>query len=167
VTGGRGWRLALGALVLGLAACGSSGSDQAAQSATTSPATGGPPATATPPSVPPGGKDCGTVDEISGWPTTAVPSPDAFTCITDAATAGTPARMIVVTAGAGISGQKTSDGYDLPTHVVVTWVVQGPNDVQQTTDRSEDGAGVTTENCTGLSAAGLGTTPAGTGCRPA
>jgi hypothetical protein len=40
--------------------------------------------------------------------------------------------------------QDHPDGYDIPTHRVVTSVVLGPGQVQQTTDLSEEGGGVTT-----------------------
>src|SRR4051812_33620920 len=48
------------------------------------------------PPTPPGGKDCGTADDFSGWPTTMVVFADSFTCIANALAAGAPAAMVVV-----------------------------------------------------------------------
>jgi hypothetical protein len=106
------------------------------------------------------------VNELSGWPSTTASGPEQYECIADAAAQGQPARMIVISPGQGDSGRKTGDGYDIPTHRVVTWVVRGPREVEQVTDMSEDGGPVTTERCTGLSAAQLGSPPAGIDCRP-
>lgn len=109
--------------------------------------------------------DCGTLSALSGWPTTTVAFPDRFACILGALAAGTPARMVVVSVGAGDSGRQTADGYDLPTRVVSTWVVTGPGEVAQTVDRTEDGGEVTTETCTGLAVTPDNTLTA-TGCTP-
>ena len=149
-------------LTLTLAAC---GSDNARSTAGTSSTQVAP--TVTPPPVPPGGTDCGSTNLMSGWPTTAMLPTNAYTCIVDAAASGTPARMIVISAGEGSSGRQTADGYDIPNRRVVTWVVLGPQQVQQTTDSSEGGGNVTTEMCTGLSEPADGSPPAGTGCEPA
>lgn len=109
--------------------------------------------------------DCGTLSALSGWPTTTTSFPDRFACILGALAAGTPARMVVVSVGAGDSGRQTADGYDLPTRVVSTWVVTGPGQVDQTVDRTEDGGEVTAETCTGLAVTPDGTLTA-TGCTP-
>jgi hypothetical protein len=149
-------------LLLSGVAC-SSSDDTAAPTSTAS----GSATTATAPALPPGGTDCGTADLMSGWPTTIAFPPTAFTCIADAVASGTPARMVVVSAGDHSSGRQTSDGYDIPTHHVVTWIVLDVAKVQQTTDLSEDGGPVTTVVCTGLSEAAFGSIPVGTGCEPA
>jgi hypothetical protein len=74
--------------------------------------------------------------------------------------------MVVISAGNHSSGRKTSDGFDIPTHHVVTWMVLGAAELQQTTDLSEDGGAVTTVVCTGLSEAAFGSVPVGTDCEP-
>jgi hypothetical protein len=83
----------------------------------------------------------------------------------EALASGTPARMVVESVGAGDSGRRTADGYEIPTRVVSTWVVTGPGEVRQTVDRTEDGGEITTETCTGLTVAADGTLTA-TGCTP-
>jgi hypothetical protein len=74
--------------------------------------------------------------------------------------------MIVISPGQGDSGRKTGDGYDIPTHRVVTWVVLGPHEIEQVTDLSEDGGPVTTERCTGITAAQPGSAPTAVDCGP-
>ena len=106
--------------------------------------------------------DCGSLSALTGWPTTTQAFPERFTCIVDALARGTPARMVITSVGAGNSGRRTTDGYDIPTRVVTTWLVTGPGELQQTIDRSEDGDGVTTETCTGIDVQYNGTTA--TGC---
>jgi hypothetical protein len=169
----QGWTaVALAGVLGGLGAfavgCGSYGqSSMPSTTGTGLDTTSGSATTATPPPIPAGGTDCGTINLLSGWPTTLAVSPTAYGCITDAAASGTPARMIVISAGDNDSGRQTSDGYAIPTHHVVTWVVLGPGKVQQTTDLSEDGGAVTVVVCTGLSDAAFGSVPVGTDCVPA
>jgi hypothetical protein len=74
--------------------------------------------------------------------------------------------MVFIYGGEGDSGRKTSDGYDLPTRRVETWVVTGPGALQRTVDRTDEGGTVTSEVCSGLSAAAPGTAPVPTGCSP-
>ena len=120
------------------------------------------------PPIPPGGTDCGIVDEMSGWPTTiTMPTAQMSACITQAASAGHPARFIVVTASDMDSGRKTSDGYALPAGIVTTYVVTGPAHIEVTTDRTEAGGIVATQLCTGLSAPTDGQPLTPTGCTPA
>ena len=120
------------------------------------------------PPIPPGGTDCGIVDEMSGWPTTiTMPTAQMSTCITQAAAAGHPARFVVVTASGVDSGRKTSDGYALPAGIVTTYVVTGPAHVEVTTDRTEAGGIVATQTCTGLPAPTDGQPLTPTGCTPA
>lgn len=121
--------------------------------------------TATPPPVPAGGTDCGTFNALSGWPTTTVSPPGAYDCITQAVASGTPARLVMITAGSGTSG-KTGDGYDLPTHRIVTWVVTGRDRFEQHTDLTEDGGRLTVELCTGLASGTPVAAPVPTGCTP-
>lgn len=112
-----------------------------------------------------GTKACGAVNLLSGWPTTMAPSPNSFDCIVAAAASGTPAQMTVTSAGDGSSGRKTTDGYDIPTHRVVTYVVRGPGEIVQAIDQTEDGGGTTVFLCSGLTAAVFGE-PSPTGCKP-
>lgn len=114
--------------------------------------------------VPPATKDCGTHNALAGWPTTMVTSPDAFACILDALVTGNPAQMSAISAGSSDSGRKTQDGYDIPTRQITTWLVLGRDEVQVTTDLTEDGGTSTTQTCTGLVAAGYGSLPQGTDC---
>jgi hypothetical protein len=160
--------LAVLGAVIAIAACGSDGGQPAAvgsRSTASTPAASTPAASA--PAIPPGGTDCGTVNELSGWPTTFAVTPTSFTCIADAIANGTPARMVLISPGQHNSGRKTGDGFDIPTHHVVTWIVEGAGSLQQTTDSSEDGGPVTVENCTGLTEASFGSPPTGVGCVPA
>jgi len=132
-------------------------------SGSSAPATSAPP-TALPPDVPPGGVDCGSVNQLSGWPTTTGPTPDTYACIVDAMAAGRPARMVVVSPGQGSSGRTTADGYEIPARHVTTWVIVDHTTLEQTTDLTEDGGTVTTQRCTGLATAGPGSMPTGTAC---
>lgn len=93
-----------------------------------------------------------------------VPGPYTYACILDAFASGTPAQMSAVLAGSGDSGRKTQDGYDIPTQQIVTWHVLGKDEVQVTTDLTEDGGTSTTQTCTGLAMVGLGGTPQATDC---
>lgn len=136
-----------------------------ADSRSTDPGTVPSPTPATAPPVPGGGTDCGTFNALSGWPTTTVSPPGAYDCISRAITDGTPARLVMITAGSGTSG-KTGDGYDLPTHRIVTWVVIGRDRFEQHTDLTEDGGPRTVEVCTGLVSASPVATPVPTGCGP-
>ncbi len=58
--------------------------------------------------------------------------------------------------GIGASGRKTQDGYDIPTRRIVTVRVLGKNEVQVTTDLTEDGGTLTTRTCAGLEPDSLG-----------
>lgn len=119
------------------------------------------------PTIPAGSKECDGANALAGWPTTTAPWPGAYDCIVDAMASGTPAWMVLVTAGEGVSGRTTADGYDLPTRRVVTWVVLGEGQLQQTTDLTDEGGTVTTEMCTGLSTSSGYQPPIPTGCAPA
>jgi len=124
----------------------------------------GPTKTVSYPPIPAGRIDCGIIDELTGWPTTTVPAPVAFSCLSTALSAGQPARFVVIETSSVDSGRKTSDGYSLPARIVVTYRVLGPTRLQVTTDRREAGGQVTTKNCTGLAQAVFGSPPAPTGC---
>src|SRR3954468_24086966 len=121
------------ALLLPVMACSSDG-QTSADPPTSSPATT---SSASPLAVPPGGIDCGTINELSGWPTTVAVNPEAFGCIADALVSGTAARMVVISPGQQNGGRKTEDGYDIPTHRLATWIVLGKSTLQQTTDLTE------------------------------
>ena len=122
--------------------------------------------TRTYPPVPSGGTDCGITDEMSGWPTTTVPGPATYTCLTDALDSGRPARFVVIRPSNVDSARRTSDGYTIPAGILVTYRVLGPHRLQVTTDRREAGGRVTVQNCTGLSPPPLGTPPTPSGCSP-
>lgn len=164
--------LALALLALVASGCSSSSDDTGGttlnsvpDSLSTDPGTVPSRTTATAPPVPDGGTDCGIFNALSGWPTTTVSPPGAYDCITEALAAGTPARLVMITAGSGTSG-KTGDGYDLPTHRIVTWVVTGRDRLEQHTDVTEDGGRLTVEVCTGLVSTSPVATPVPTGCGP-
>ncbi|MEO6627672.1 MAG: hypothetical protein ABIP03_03810 [Aquihabitans sp.] len=72
--------------------------------------------------------------------------------------------MSVTLVGGGDSGRKTQDGYDIPTRRIVTWLVLGKNEVQVTTDLTEDGGTSSIETCTGLVMDGYQSPPKATGC---
>jgi hypothetical protein len=97
---------------------------------------------------------------MSGWPTTTVPNPAVYSCLTDALDSGQPARFVQITPSQVDSGRKTSDGYSIPAGIVVTYRVVGPARLQVTTDRREAGGPVTTQICTGL------TQPTSPGSKP-
>src|SRR6516162_2094394 len=94
------------------------------------------------PPVPAGGIDCGIDNEMSGWPTTTIASPAVYSCLTDALSAGQPARFVQVKPSNVLSGNKTSDGYSLPAGTVITYRVFGPARLEVTTDRRESGGPV-------------------------
>ena len=139
-----------------LSACGTS---------TASPNAPGPTKARTYPTVPAGGTDCGINNEMSGWPTTTVPGPMIYSCLSDALSSGRPARLVVIHASNVNSGSTASNGYSIPAGILITYRVLGPNRVQVTTDRREAGGPVTTENCTGLSPAVSGSPPSPSGCK--
>ena len=119
------------------------------------------------PSVPAGGTDCGINNEMSGWPTTTVPTSAVYSCLTDALGSGRPVRFVQIKPSGIDSGNKTSDGYSIPAGIVITYRVFGPARLQVTTDRREAGGGVTTQNCTGLSQpTTVGSQPTASGCKP-
>jgi hypothetical protein len=140
--------------------CGSDGAS--APGTTTEPTTTSEPVVATAPPVPASAKDCGTLNELAGWPTTTTTPPQGYACITDAITTGSPAQMSLIAAGEGDSGRTTQDGYDLPTKQIFTWRVIGANEVEETVDRTEDGGAVTTRTCSSLTV--TGPRPSGTDC---
>ena len=147
----------------GVSACSSESAPKATSTTSKSTAATGP-VVATSPAVPPATRDCGTRSELAGWPTTTGPPPDANACILEAFAAGTPAQMSVTFVGGGDSGRKTQDGYDIPTRRIVTWLVLGKNEVQVTTDLTEDGGTSSIETCTGLVMDGYQSPPKATGC---
>jgi hypothetical protein len=118
------------------------------------------------PPVPAGGTDCGITNEMSGWPTTTVPGPRIYSCLSGALTSGRPARLVVIHPSNVDSGRTTSDGYSIPAGVLVTYRVFGPHRLQVTTDRHEAGGPVTTQNCTGLVSLTSGSSPTPSGCQP-
>ena len=148
-------------LVVSVSAC---SSDRAAEpkAKATKPTPTTKPVLVTVPVVPPGTKDCGTLDELAGWPTTTTTPMAGYACILDALTAGAPAQMSVITVGGGQSGRKTSAGYDIPTRQAITWRVVGPHQLTETRDKTEDGGRSTTRTCTGLATGGP--RPQGSGC---
>jgi len=119
------------------------------------------------PPVPAAGIDCGVNNEMSGWPTTTPPTLAVYSCLTDALSAGHPARFVQIEPSGVDSGRTTSDGYSIPAGIVITYRVFGPARLEITTDRREAGGRVTTENCTGLSQpTTLGSPPTPSGCTP-
>ncbi len=116
--------------------------------------------------IPAGGTDCGINNEMSGWPTTTVPTPTIYSCLSDALGSGRPARLVVIQASNVNSGRTTSDGYSIPAGIIITYRVLGPNRLQVTTDRREAGGAVITQNCTGLSQLKPGSPPTPSGCKP-
>ncbi|MFN8017296.1 MAG: hypothetical protein U0P45_04140 [Acidimicrobiales bacterium] len=156
----RGATLMLAAVVLLASGCGSDRS--AAPQATGRSTTTTEAVTATVPPVPAGAKDCGTIDELAGWPTTTTTPPQGYACITDAADAGAPAQMSAIAAGEGTSGRKTQDGYEIPTRQISTWRVTGPGEVQETIDRTEGGGASVTRTCSDLVV--TGPRPTGADC---
>ena len=115
--------------------------------------------------VPAGGTDCGITNEMSGWPTTTVPGPTIYSCLSDALSSGRPARLVVIHASNVNSGSTTSEGYSIPAGILITYRVLGPNRLQVTTDRHEAGGPVTTQNCTGLAPLVSGSPPIPSGCK--
>lgn len=163
----RGMGLAVltaGMVLTVVSACSSETATQATPKTSESTTATTRPVAATEPVVPLATKDCGTQNTLAGWPTTMVSSPDAFACILDALVSGTPAQMSAISAGSSDSGRKTKDGYDMPTRQITTWLVLGRDEVQVTTDLTEDGGTATTQTCTGLVVAGYGSLPQGTDC---
>jgi hypothetical protein len=140
-----------------LSACGTS---------TTPPSSHGATKARTYPPVPAGGTDCGIIDEMSGWPTTTVPAPTIYSCVSDALSSGRPARLVVIRPSNVDSVRTTSDGYSIPAGIVVTYRVFRPNRLQVTTDRREAGGRVTTQNCTGLAQLATVSPPTLSGCKP-
>jgi hypothetical protein len=118
------------------------------------------------PPAPAGGTDCGITNEMSGWPTTTVPGPAIYFCLSHALSSGQPARLVVIHPSNVDSGRTTSDGYAIPAGIAVTYRVFGPNQLQVTTDRREAGGPVTTQNCTGLAPQATGSAPTLSGCKP-
>ena len=163
--------LLAGAALVTLAACSSgSTSSTATTRSTTRPTTTpnvAPPEPVTVPALPAGVIDCGTLDALSGWPTTTVANPDgvAYVCLVDALAAGKPARLVVETAGTHDSGVKTRDGYEIPARRITIWTVTGPAALTVVEDRTADHGARTTRICTGLTGSGP-TGPTPTGCRP-
>jgi hypothetical protein len=117
------------------------------------------------PPVPAGGKDCGINNEMSGWPTTTIPTAAVYSCLTDALSSGHPARFVQIKPSMVDSGSKTSDGYAIPAGIAITYRVLGPGRLEVTTDGREAGGRVTTQNCTRLSQpTTLGSQPTPSGC---
>jgi hypothetical protein len=134
----------------------------------TSTAAPGSPGSGTAPTYPPvpaGGTDCGINNEMSGWPTTTVPGPMAYSCLRDALSSGRPARFVVIRPSNVESGRTTSDGYSIPAGIAITYRVLGPDRLEVTTDRHEARGPVTTQNCIGISQGTLGSPPIPRGCR--
>lgn len=153
------------AVALALTAGCTSGEGPAADTSTTTSApTDEVAVTATAPSVPVGVKDCGTQNDLAGWPTTMLSSPDAYACIVDALAAGTPAQMSSITATDGTSGRTTDDGYDIPARRIVTWFVTGQGAVEETIDRTEEGGDVRTRTCAAFTEAAFGVPVSATDC---
>jgi len=125
-----------------------------------------PTAVRTYPPVPAGGTDCGINDEMSGWPTTTMAGPATYSCLTDALSAGRPARLVVIRPSGVDSGRTTGDGYQIPAGILVTYRVFGPARLEVTTDRHEAGGSVTSRNCTGLAPPVAGSPPTPSGCTP-
>jgi hypothetical protein len=119
------------------------------------------------PPLPAGGTDCGITNEMSGWPTTTVPGPAIYSCLSDALSSGRPARLVVIHPSNVDSGKTTSDGYSIPAGIYVTYRVSGLKRLQITTDRREAGGRVTTQDCTGLAPRASGSPPTPSGCKPA
>lgn len=138
----------------------------ACRTSTTPPSSLSPTKARTYPPVPAGGTDCGITNEMSGWPTTTVPGPAIYFCLSDALSSGRPARLVVIYPSNVDSGRTTSDGYSIPAGIIVTYRVFGPNRLQVTTDRHEAGGPVTTQNCTGLPPLAFGSPPTPSGCKP-
>jgi hypothetical protein len=107
------------------------------------------PVTATIPRAPSGVEVCETVDSTAGWPTTAAPARDAYTCIRDAFAAGTPAQMTSIS-GLGDTGRKGPDGYRVLTREIDTLRVLGKGKVRVITDTTEGGGTSTTVTCRGF-----------------
>ena len=139
-----------------LSACGMS---------TAAPGSSGSAKTRTYPPVPAGGTDCGIDNEMSGWPTTTVPGPTVYSCLSDALSSGRPARFVVIRPSNVDSGRTTSDEYSIPAGIVITYRVLGPKRLQVTTDRHEAGGPVTTQDCTGMSQVSSGSPPIASGCQ--
>lgn len=98
--------------------------------------------------------DCGTLFRASGWPTTFVPSIEAFTCLQAAFDAGTPARLV---------DREQTDGYG-GAILITTYDVLGPGNVRVTVDAREAAdrpKGITVSECTGLTAVPMTITPSG------
>jgi len=70
----------------------------------------------------------------------------------------------VVSPGNRSSGRKTADGYDIPVKRVLTWVVLGKSQLEQTLNLGEEAGPTTVERCTGLSEAWFNAKPTATGC---
>ena len=117
------------------------------------------------PPVPARGTDCGINNEMSGWPTTTVPAPAAYSCLTDAMSSGRPARFVVIRPSNVDSRRRTSDGYSIPDGIVITYRVLGPQRLEVTTDGRQAGGPVTTQSCTGLSPPSFGSSPIPHGCK--
>jgi hypothetical protein len=118
------------------------------------------------PPVPTGGTDCGITNELSGWPTTTMPGPTIYSCLSGALNTGQPARLVVIHPSKVDSGSTTSDGYSIPAGIIVTYRVFGPNRLQVTTDRRNAGGQVTTQNCAGLAPLVFGSPPTPSFCKP-
>ena len=143
------------ALLLG--ACGTS---------TTAAPSARPPKVRTYPPEPAGGTDCGITNEMSGWPTTTMPGPTIYSCISDALASGHPARLVVIHPSTVYSGTKTSDGYAVPGGIFFIYRVLGTDRLEVTTDRREAGGAITTEHCSGLSPLVPASPPVPSGCKP-
>jgi hypothetical protein len=139
-----------------LSACGASTAAHSSPSSAKAP---------TYPPVPAGGTDCGNHNEMNGWPTTTVPGPTVYSCLSEALSTGRPARFVVIRPSNVDSGRTTSDGYSIPAGIVITYRVLGPNRLQVTTDRRAAGGPVATQNCTGMSQSASGSPPAPSGCQ--
>jgi hypothetical protein len=72
--------------------------------------------------------------------------------------------MVLVSPGNRSSGRKTADGYDIPVKRVLTWVVLGKSQLQQTLDLAEEGGPTTVERCTAFSVVQPYAQPTATGC---
>jgi hypothetical protein len=101
-----------------------------------------------PPTIPASGDDpamldCGTLYRAAGWPTTFAMFPGAFSCLADAFTAGTPARLV---------DREQTDGYG-GAILITTYDVLGPGQLRVTVDATQAADRpqvVTVSRCTGV-----------------
>lgn len=112
--------------------------------------------------LPPGARDCGRITP-SGWPTTALPSPEVLSCLVDALATGAPAFLVEVSYAAHGAPGAADPAY----RHQITYEVVGPGALRVTTDWTGvpgAPAGVVAEVCRGLAGS---LWPEPTGCAPA